>query len=192
MNREKGVKRLAKTYKQGTITKENINKRGYSKFLDISDDVKVTINREKITQDEQWDGLKGYLTNTDLPAQVVYEQYCDLWIIERAYRITKGTLEMRPMFHFTPERIEAHVCICFVAYKVYKEFERILKINGFNLSVDKVLSIAKTIITIRVRLPHNGNTTSRIMLLTAKHKIIAPLFDNMFWNKVSLSPTNKI
>jgi hypothetical protein len=38
----------------------------------------------------------------------------------------KGTLELRPMFHFTPKRIEVHVCICFIAYKVYKELERIL------------------------------------------------------------------
>ena len=78
-----------------------------------------------------------------------------LWVIERAYRITKGTLEMRPMFHFTQKRIEAHVCICFVAYKVYKELERILLENNINLSVVKVLSIAKTVTTIRVKLPHN-------------------------------------
>jgi transposase len=67
-------------------------------------------------EDQQWDGLKGYVTNTTLPAEDVYKQYRDLWFIERAYRITKGTLEIRPIFHFTPKRIEAHVCICFVAY----------------------------------------------------------------------------
>ena len=120
-NREKGVKRLKKAYKSGNITKENINKRGYNKFLEISDNVKVAINQDKINEDEKWDGLKGYITNTTLSAREVYEQYNGLWVIERAYRITKGTLEMRPMFHFTPRRIEAHVCICFVAYKVYKE-----------------------------------------------------------------------
>jgi len=146
-NREKGIKRLEKAYRSGNITKENINKRGYNKFLDISDNVKVSINKKRIEEDEKWDGLKGYLTNTELPAKDVYEQYCGLWSVERAFRITKGTLEMRPMFHFTPKRIEAHVCICFVAYKVYKELERILKINRINMSVDKVIDIAKTITT---------------------------------------------
>ena len=97
-NREKGIKRLQKAYKSGNITKENINKRGYNKFLEISDNVKVIINQDKINDDEKWDGLKGYITNTDLPAKEVYEQYRSLWVIERAYRITKGTLEMRPMF----------------------------------------------------------------------------------------------
>lgn len=180
-NREKGVKRLHKAYKSGNITKENINKRGYNKFLEISDNVKVKINQEKIDEDEKWDGLKGYITNTSLPAKEVYEQYNGLWIIERAYRVTKGTLEMRPMFHFTPRRIEAHVCICFVAYKVYKELERILKITGIDLSVDKVLDIARTITTIKVKLPTSGNTLTKTMLLTPKHKSIAMLFDEKFW-----------
>jgi transposase len=180
-NREKGVKRLEKAYRSGNITKENINKRGYNKFLEISDNVKVAINQDKIKQDEQWDGLKAYLTNTDLPMKEVYEQYSGLWSVERAFRITKGTIEMRPMFHFTPKRIEAHVCICFAAYKVYKELERILRISNINMSVDKVLDIAKTITTIKINLPVSGNKMTKTMLLTQKHKSISQLFDETFW-----------
>lgn len=183
-NREKGIKRLEKAYRSGNITKENINKRGYNKFLDISDNVKVSINKERIEQDEKWDGLKGYLTNTELPAKDVYEQYCGLWSVERAFRITKGTLEMRPMFHFTPKRIEAHVCICFVAYKIYKELERILKMNRINMSADKVIDIAKTITTIKINLPISGNTMTQTMLLTQRHKSIAQLFDENFWKNL--------
>ncbi|TDN78143.1 transposase [Salegentibacter sp. 24] len=180
-NREKGVERLEKAYKGGTITKENINKRGYNKFLELSSNVGVVISPEKIKEDEKWDGLKGYLTNTELSAQEVYYQYSSLWSIERAFRITKGTIEVRPMFHFTERRIEAHVCICFVAYKVYKELERILKINQVDLSVDKVLSIAKTITTIKINLPISGKTVHKTMFLTESHKEIAFLFDDDFW-----------
>jgi transposase len=183
-NREKGVKRLQNAYKSGKITKENINKRGYNKFLEISENVKVSINQDKISEDAKWDGLKGYITNTTLAAKEVYEQYNGLWVIERAYRVTKGTLEMRPMFHFTPKRIEAHVCICFVAYKVYKELERVLKTNDIHLSVDKVLNIAKTITTIKINLPMSGNTLTKTMLLTSKHKSIAMLFDEKFWKNL--------
>lgn len=180
-NREKGVKRLEKAYKSGNFTKENINKRGYNKFLEISDNVKIAINKDKITQDQQWDGLKGYLTNTCLPAQEVCQQYNGLWSIERAFRITKGTLDLRPMFHFTPKRIQAHVCICFVAYKIYKELERVLKISHLNMSVDKVIDIAKTITTIKINLPTSGNTMTKTMLLTQRHKSISQLFDESFW-----------
>jgi len=183
-NREKGVKRLKMAYKSGKVTKENINKRGYNKFLEISDNVQVVINQEKINDDEKWDGLKGYLTNTELPAKEVYEQYSGLWVIEKAYRVTKGTLEMRPMFHFTAKRIEAHVCICFAAYKVYKELERILKISEINLSVDKVLNIAKTITTLKIRLPACGETLTKTILITQKHNSIKKLFDQNFWKNL--------
>jgi transposase len=89
--------------------------------------VRVTIDRDKITEDERWDGLKGYLTNTELPAELVVEHYHGLWVVERAFRIGKGRLDMRPMFHFKTERIEAHICICFMAYKLYKELERVIR-----------------------------------------------------------------
>jgi len=182
-NREKGIRRLEKEYKTETLTKDKVNKRGYNKFLEISDNVKVNINYDKIKEDECWDGLKGYITNTDLPAKQVYEEYSGLWQVESAFRVTKGTLELRPVFHFTKKRIEAHVCICFVAYKVYKEFERLLKMAEINLSVDKVLDIAGTITTVRIRLPEARQTISRTMLLTDRHKSISCLFDDEFWKK---------
>ena len=183
-NREKGIKRLQKSYRSGHITKENINKRGYNKFLEISDNVKVTINNDKINEDKKWDGLKGYITNTNLSLSETYEQYSELWQIERAFRITKGTLELRPMFHFTPKRIEAHVCICFVAYKVYKELERILRLKGITLSVDKVMDIAKTITTLKIHLPISNKTMTKTMLLTKKHHSIAALFNLDFWKSL--------
>lgn len=139
--------------------------------MEISDDVQVIINQEKIKEDEKWDGLKGYLTNTNFPGEEVYAQYNGLWVVERAYRITKGTIELRPMFHFTPKRIEAHVCICFVAYKVYKELERILKLSDINLSADKVLNIAKTVTTIKIRLPESGETVFTLNLKAAEKHI---------------------
>jgi len=180
-NRDKGIRRLEKEFRNGTVTKDKINKRGYNKFLEISNGIKVKISYEKIKEDERWDGLKGCITNTALSANLIFEQYRSLWQIERAFRISKGTLELRPVFHFTKKRIDAHVCICFVAYKVYKELERILKASGINLSVDNVLSIAKTITTMKIKLPVSGETVTKTMLLTQKHKSIAPLFDDGFW-----------
>jgi len=182
-NRDKGLKRLEKEYKSGSITKDKINKRGYNKFLEISNDITVGISYEKVKEDERWDGWKGYLTNTDLFAEIVYQQYKNLWQIERAFRVTKGKLELRPMFHFTEKRIKAHVCICFVAYKVYKELERILKTEKIDISVDKVLEIAKTITTVRVRLPHSNTIMERTMLTTEAHNSIACLFDENFWRR---------
>ena len=175
-NRSRGVARLRKAYSSGSLTKDQVNRRGYNKFLEISKDVQVSICEDKITEDEKWDGLKGYVTNTDLDADRVVAQYHELWVVERAFRISKGTLDMRPMFHFTERRIEAHVCICFVAYKVYKELERIARIVGINMSVDEVLNVARTITTIRMRMPENNEVITKTLFLTEKQKAIEPLF----------------
>ena len=80
------------------------------------------------------------------------------------------------MFHFTRRRIEAHICICFVALKVYKELERMLKVSEIKMSVDKVLALAKTITTIQIKLPLNKEIYTQTMLM-ARHQKIAKLFD---------------
>lgn len=178
-NRAKGVERLKKAYASGKVAKDKINKRGYSKFLKIENDVFVSINEEKIKADEKWDGLKGYVTNTSLPAADVVAQYRGLWVVEKAFRISKGTLETRPIFHFTEKRIDAHICLCFVAYKVYKELERIISTLGMNMSADTVLKIAKTITTIRVNLPLNNQTYTQTMLLTPEHRSLQPLLTHL-------------
>ena len=175
-NRDKGLERLRKAYAKGTLTKEDVNRRGYNRFLDISKDITVSINEEKIEEDILWDGMKGYLTNTDLPMDEVISRYHGLWVVERAFRIGKGTLEMRPMFHFSEKRIEAHICICFVAYKVYKELERVIRSIGLGMSVDKVLCIAKTITTIRLRLP-NGEAYMQTLFTTPQQEAIKPLLE---------------
>ena len=178
-NREKGVRRLERAYRSGRLTKDNINRRGYNKFLEISSDVEVAIDYGKIREDERWDGLKGYLTNTIMSPEDVYAAYHSLWNVEMAFRIAKSRLEIRPMFHFTRKRIEAHICICFVALKVYKELDRILKEANVGMSVDKVINMAKTVTTITIT-RSNGAIHTKTMLMD-RHKRIAPLFDDNFW-----------
>lgn len=179
-NRDKGVRRLEKAYRTGRLTKENFNKRGYNKFLDLKGDATVTINYDKLDEDARWDGLKGYLTNTDMPTEAVHTAYHNLWNVERAFRIAKSKIEVRPMFHFTRRRIEAHICICFVALKVYKELERLLKLSHINMSVDKVLAMAQTVTTIEIKLPLNKDIIRKTMIME-RHKRIAPLFTDEFW-----------
>lgn len=176
-NRQRGVARLKRAYKSGYITKQQVNNRGYNKFLEISKDIEVCISEQKIAEDCKWDGLKGYITNTDLDAKRIIAEYHGLWVVERAFRISKGTLEMRPMFHFTERRIEAHICICFIAYKLYKELERLIGINRIGMSVDHVLDAAKTITTIRIRLPESNTYFTKTLFLTEKQLAIKPLFN---------------
>lgn len=151
-------------------------------FDEIEDDILRYLSIARLSQpmskSATVDYLKSYF-NEDFKLQ-----YNSLWVIEKAIRVTKGTLQIRPMFHFTPRRIEAHLSICFVAYKLYKELERILKQEGFTISVDKVLALANTIITLRIRLPKSRRIIEKNMFLTPVHKSIVKLFDDDFWNNL--------
>lgn len=122
-NRRRGLSRLEKNVKSGNLTKSNINNRGYNKYLKMVGDVKVEIDYGKYNNDSAWDGLKGYLTNTNLSESDVIENYNNLWYIERAFRISKTDLQIKQIFHRLKYRIENHICISFTAYCIYKELE---------------------------------------------------------------------
>ncbi|MFC4874589.1 transposase, partial [Negadavirga shengliensis] len=97
----------------------------------------------KFEQDGKWDGLKGYITNTGLDKDQVIENYNNLWKIEKAFRIAKSDIKVRPVYHYKQRRIEAHISIAFVAYKVYKELERQLLEKEAKLSPQKAIEIAR-------------------------------------------------
>jgi transposase len=175
-NREKGMQKLKRMVASGNLTKSNINNRGYNKYLKIENEIKVSIDEKKFELDKAWDGLKGYLTNTSLPIEEIIENYKQLWNIEKAFRISKTDLKIRPIFHYKKDRINAHICITFAAYKIYKELERQLKVKGSLLSAEKSIEIAKTIFTIKVKTTNN-QVVSRILILNEEQKYLAKLFN---------------
>ena len=162
-NRDKGLKRLEKRVKSGKLTKEHINNRGYNKYLKLSGEVTVAIDYEKFEADEVWDGLKGYVTNTRLPKKQVIENYSQLWMVEKAFRISKTDLRIRPIYHRLKDRIQAHICICFTAYAIYKELERLLKKNKIGLSAGKAIEQIKEIRQLRYTLPRSQEVKTKIL-----------------------------
>ncbi|MCT7482101.1 IS1634 family transposase, partial [Aliarcobacter cryaerophilus] len=162
-NRTKGLKRLEKRVKSGKLSKEQINSRGYNKYLHLKNEISVEIDYEKFHQDRYWDGLKGYITNTNLSNDAVVSNYSNLWQIEKAFRMSKSDLEIRPIYHFTKRRIEAHISISFVAYSVYKELERLLYKYEAPFSVKKAREIIHNIYQLEIILP-DSNVKEKILL----------------------------
>ncbi len=174
-NRDRGLQRLEKQIKAGKLTKANINNRGYNKYLKMSGDIEISIDRDKYKADAKWDGLKGYLTNTSLSKDQIIENYGHLWKIEKAFRISKHDLKVRPIYHRLQRRIEAHITINFVAYKIYKELERQLKEKQTDLSPEKAINIAKTIYQVEVKT--ENRIIKQLLLLNDQQKLLAELFD---------------
>lgn len=176
-NREKGLRKLEKRVRTGKLTKTNINNRGYNKYLKFEGEIKVIIDKEKFEQDEKWDGLKGYLTNAKMRTETILENYNHLWRIEKAFRISKTDLKIRPIFHRKQKRIEAHICLNFVAYKVYKELERQLKEKKSELSPEKVIEILQSIYQIEILTPMTKQIIKKTILLNYEHNQLNELFD---------------
>jgi hypothetical protein len=64
-------------------------------------------------------------------------------------------LRIRPIYHYRHKRIEAHVCIAFAAYAVYKELEWLLKKNKVNMSAKRAAELTYTMYAIEYNLPHS-------------------------------------
>lgn len=157
-NRHRGLTRLQKRMASGRLTKQNINNRGYNKYLKMEGEVTISINMEKYEADAAWDGIKGYVTNTSLAKDEVIANYSNLWFIERAFRMNKFDLAVRPIYHRLRNRIEGHICICFTAYTIMLELERILKAAKSEITVYRAQEIVKNMYAITYTLPRSKQT----------------------------------
>ena len=175
-NREKGLQKLEKKIRTGKLTKASINNRGYNKYLKLDGQITVSIDIDKFNDDSKWDGLKGYLTNTNLTKEQIIDNYGHLWKIEKAFRISKHDLRIRPIYHRLKRRIEAHICIAFAAYKVYKELERQLKEKNAAISSEQAIEISKTIYSVKIVTPKQKHVLSQTILVTDEQKYLAEIF----------------
>ena len=169
-NRQKGLERLEKRLKSGKLTKSNLNNRGYNKYLKMEGSLDVSIDYEKYKKDVQWDGLKGYVTNSKVNSRILIARYKELWHIERAFRISKTDLRIRPIYHRLQHRIHAHICIAFVAYTIYKEMERLLQKAKMNISVKKATGLVQTMYQIELILPNSKKNHKQILNMDQEQK----------------------
>lgn len=75
----------------------------------------------------------------------------------------KTDLRIRPIYHRLRNRKEAHVCISFTAYAIYKELERLLKQAKSNLSIKRSVELTHNMYEITYIIPQSKHTKSNIM-----------------------------
>jgi transposase len=176
-NRKRGLQKLENGLKSGKLSKKHINNRGYNKYLKLEGEITIAIDYEKYKQDAMWDGLKGYLTNTQLPKETIIEHYKNLWQIEKAFRISKTDLRVRPIYHRLARRIKSHLNIAFCSYKLYKELERQLKLKDLSYSPEKAIGIMKSIYSIKTILPASQKQVDIIIVKEEQQKTLLNAFN---------------
>lgn len=175
------MRKLRARIKSGKLTKTSLNDRGYNKFLAFKGDIgkiEIAIDENKVKADENWDGLKGYLTNTKLSPKAIAQNYRHLWQIEKAFRISKTDLRIRPIFHYRRRRIEAHICICFVAYTLYKELERLLIKHRLGFSPKRAAELTHNMYQIEYTLPDSGEKKTTLLKMDDEQQKLYEVIHN--------------
>jgi hypothetical protein len=130
--REAILAKLAVTLKQHG-PKSVIGNRGFARFVSVAKG-SVTINQKAVEADARLDGKFVLATNTELPAEEVALAYKSLWRVERAFRETKSTLEVRPIYHHNDAAIVGHIVACFLALRLEVDLQRRLDERGSQVS----------------------------------------------------------
>jgi len=133
---EKLKKRLGAQSKGGL--KKLVSNRGYLKYTAGDSNASAVIDQAKVQADAQWDGMYGVVTNAKDDKLALLSRYRRLWTIEEAFRVSKHELAMRPVFHFTPARIEAHVAICYLAYALLRHAQLRVRLRQKAMSPEKI------------------------------------------------------
>jgi len=141
-DRRKAIEKLRNKLAKQKTAKDYLTNQGYRKYIKINGPSSIELDEEKIQAASRWDGLHGVVTNAaNLTDPEILKQYNNLWQVENAFRITKHDLKVRPVFHWVPRRVRAHLAISFTAYALVKHLEYIVKLQYRKLSPEKIRQV---------------------------------------------------
>jgi transposase len=140
-DRERLILKLkSKLNVDGTIDpKRLISNRGYLKYTKENKKGQIAFKDLQIEAEAKWDGLHGVITNDNETKGIeLLARYRGLWIIEESFRINKHTLEMRPIYHYKPQRIRAHILLCYIAFALSRYVQKQVSIMDNRMSIEHI------------------------------------------------------
>src|SRR5271154_4494297 len=100
-----------------------------------------TWNRTKYRAALICDGAYLLRSNQDgWSAEEFWQTYIQLTVVERAFRVLKSELMLRPVWHHYSGRTQAHVMVCVLAYALWKTLDHLAKRAGLKTEIRKKLS----------------------------------------------------
>jgi transposase len=142
-DRERLIKKAEKMLSHPSLIKSSA-RRGGKKYLSPTNDTAHVLDEKAIGNDSRFDGYYGIQTSEkEMTAAEIIEAYRSLWKIEESFRIMKSSLQVRPVFHWKPERIHGHFVVCFHAFMMERRLEMLLsegKIEQTNKKIREALN----------------------------------------------------
>jgi transposase len=141
-DREKSIQKLQVRLKRSKNPKQLVSKYGFQKFIKVEGDAELQIDPQKLQEESRWDGISGiYINDKTLTNDEVIGHYCGLWQVEESFRIQKHDLKLRPIYHWTPARVKAHIAISFMAFVCVRYLEYRVATQSQKLSPKSIRNI---------------------------------------------------
>ena len=184
-DRELAIEKLCAKLKRSGNAKGWLGNRGYQRFLRVEGDAELVVDEEKVQEQERWDGIYGVITNLpDMPAREVMAQYHGLWQVEETFRVTKHDLQVRPMFHWTPRRIKAHIAIAFMTLLCVRHLEYRTRIQQRKMSPEV---IRQALVQVQCSVVEDQSTKKRYAIPSSMREVAQKLYAVMGLQK-SVTP----
>jgi transposase len=138
VDKKTGEIKAAKPNAQKLITNS-----GYLRYVEQADTGGAfVLDEDKIATDAAWDGLHAIVTNDRASsAKTLLARYRRLWVIEESFRTLKHGLAVRPIYHFKPERIAAHIGLCYLAFALTRHAQQRIKLAQSAMSVERIRAV---------------------------------------------------
>jgi transposase len=94
--------------------------------------------------------------------------------------MSKTDLRIRPIYHRIKNRIEAHICISFTAYCIYKELERVLYAEESNLSLKQAAELTHNMYQITYTLPESKHIHSKLLNMDDQQQELHDIIEKNF------------
>ena len=134
---------------------------GWKKYIETGKNKAQKINEKKLAKDKKLAGYYAYLFKdsrefdkewVELPPEEkkelsgweIIEQYKKQAQIEECFRIMKTNFNLRPMYVYTDEHIEAQVLICVLALILLRILSKKLKLAGHPMTTEQILAALNT------------------------------------------------
>lgn len=143
-DRERAIEKAMKVISNNNKSAVS-GKRGYKRF--VTDDREaiedesyhLQLDEERILEESKFDGFYAIqCSDFSLDPLKVIDNYHYLFKVEESFRILKSTMETRPIFLWTPKRIEGHFVSCFIAFLLERELELCLRRRNVDFSTERI------------------------------------------------------
>ena len=121
--------------------KKLITNAGYLRYIEpaTGGGGAFVLDEDRIAHDAAWDGLHAIVTNDHTSsAKELLSRYRRLWVIEESFRTLKNGLAVRPIYHFKPERIAAHIGLCYLAFALSRHAQQRIKLAQGAMSLQRI------------------------------------------------------